>query len=129
MEAMLDELRVRFDFVMLDTAPALVVADAISLAPFTDGVIVIADASKTASAAVSHMRHQLERVGARIVGGILNNLDPKDREAVPGVLPRPTTRAATATRRSPPTATAAEAGQAQERRLGGAEPSAGEDWQ
>ncbi len=83
MEAMLYELRERFDFVLLDTSPALVVADALALAPYSDGVIVVVDASTTPLSAVSHIRHQLERVGGRVVGGILNNLDPKSAKRYP----------------------------------------------
>ena len=83
MGAMLDQLSTRFDFVLLDTAPALVVADAVALAPRTDGVIVVADASKTARSAVVHTRHQLERVGGRIIGGVLNNLDPRSAKRYP----------------------------------------------
>ena len=72
MRRTLDELRLRYDFVLLDTAPGLVVADTISLVPFTDGVIVVADERKTRRSTVSHLRRQFGRVGAQIVGGILN---------------------------------------------------------
>jgi capsular exopolysaccharide synthesis family protein len=72
MRRTLDELRLLYDFVLLDTAPGLLVADAISLVPLTDGVIVVADETRTRRSAVSHLRKQFERVGAEILGGILN---------------------------------------------------------
>ena len=72
MTRLLDELRLRFDFILLDTAPAIVVADAISLVPLTDGVIVVAQTAKTRRSAISHVRRQFERMGAVILGGVLN---------------------------------------------------------
>lgn len=76
MRRLLAELRTRFDFVLLDAGPGLV-ADVLFLAPHVDGVIVVADAAKTSRESVAHLRHQLESVGGRIVGGILNNWAPK----------------------------------------------------
>lgn len=72
MGRLLIALRTRFDFVLLDTGPGLV-ADALFLAPHTDGLIVVADAAKTARGAVAHLRRQLESAGGLIIGGILNN--------------------------------------------------------
>ncbi len=76
MDDVLVTLRSVADFVLIDTPPSLVVADALELAPKVDGIIVVVDGSKTTRQAAIHMRHQLERVGGLIVGGILNNLDP-----------------------------------------------------
>jgi capsular exopolysaccharide synthesis family protein len=75
MDDMLAELRTIADIVLIDTAPTLVVSDMLGLAPKTDGVIVVADASSTHLAAIEQLRHQLERGGGEIVGGILNNQD------------------------------------------------------
>jgi succinoglycan biosynthesis transport protein ExoP len=83
MGLVLEKLRASFDVILLDTAPALLVADAAAVVPRTDGVIVVADASKTARAAVAHMCHELERVGGRIIGGILNNLEPRAAKRYP----------------------------------------------
>ncbi len=77
MHAVLAEMREHFDFILLDTAPALVVADASSLAQRADGVLIVADAARTTAQAVAHVRREFERVGGRIIGGVLNNLDPK----------------------------------------------------
>jgi polysaccharide biosynthesis transport protein len=84
MDQLLAVLRGRADFVLLDTTPALVVADALVLAPKSDGVIVVADAAQTTRAAVSRLRQQFEGVGATIIGGILNNLDPSHAKRYPG---------------------------------------------
>jgi capsular exopolysaccharide synthesis family protein len=74
MEGMLRELRTRFEFVLLDTPPALLFADAMSIAPFADGLIVVADSANTPADALTQLRLQFERVGAHIIGGILMHL-------------------------------------------------------
>ncbi len=76
MERLLADLRTRFDFVLLDAGPGLV-ADVLFLAPHVDGLIVVAHAAKTSRESVAHLGHQLESVGGRIIGGILNNWAPK----------------------------------------------------
>ena len=74
MKRLLGELRGAFDLVLLDTAPALISADTITLIPATDGVVVVADASTTRRDAVTQLRRKFEQVGGTIMGGILNNL-------------------------------------------------------
>jgi non-specific protein-tyrosine kinase len=78
MDDLIHELRKVADYVILDTAPALVVADALGLAPKVDGVIVVADASKSHRSSLEFMSAQLQRTGGQLIGGILNNLDPSD---------------------------------------------------
>jgi capsular exopolysaccharide synthesis family protein len=77
MEQLIEKLRDNSDFVLMDTAPSLVVADALEIAPLSDGVLIVVDGTKTTRQAVVHLRHQLERVGGTIVGGLLNNFDPR----------------------------------------------------
>jgi len=77
MGEVLAELRRRFDFVIIDSAPALIVSDALALAPIVDGVVFIAESERSTRQAVSRARDQLEQVGALIVGGVLNNYDPQ----------------------------------------------------
>jgi Mrp family chromosome partitioning ATPase len=72
MKEFLKEQRDQFDFVILDCAPALVVADSLALAPLVDAVLVVADAKQTRRAAVSQLREQLEHVGGKMVGAVLN---------------------------------------------------------
>ena len=76
MGRLLASLRTRFDFVLLDAGPGLV-ADILFVAGHADGVIVVADAAKTSRGSVAHLRDQLESVGGRIIGGILNNVAAK----------------------------------------------------
>jgi tyrosine-protein kinase len=83
MDGLFSSLREQAEFVLLDTAPALAVSDALIVAPIADGVLLIADADTTTRAAVAHVREQLEQVGANIVGGVLNNFDPSNAKYYP----------------------------------------------
>lgn len=65
------------DFVILDTAPVLLVADAVALAPLVDGILFVADGSQTSRSAVLHSRDRLEQVGGNVIGAVLNNFDPR----------------------------------------------------
>jgi capsular exopolysaccharide synthesis family protein len=69
-------LREVADFVIVDTAPVLLVTDALALAPLVDGVLFVADAENTSRSAVAHSREQLEQVGATLIGSVFNNFDP-----------------------------------------------------
>lgn len=77
MGAVLQELRANADFVLLDTPPSLVVADALELASIVDGILVVADGANTTHVDVRRLRDQLDQVGGRMIGCVLNNVDPK----------------------------------------------------
>ena len=65
MELVLRHLRSNADYVVIDTPPALVVSDAMIVAPRVDGVVVVVDADETTGGAASHAIDQLEQVGKR----------------------------------------------------------------
>ena len=69
------------DVVLIDGPPILALADAITLAPLADGVLLVADAQATDRGAIEHARQQLDRVHARVIGAILNNFDPAKARA------------------------------------------------
>jgi succinoglycan biosynthesis transport protein ExoP len=72
MRELLTTSRDRFDFVVLDCPPALVVADALALAPLVDAVLVVGDARMSDRQAISRLREEVEQVGGAIVGAVLN---------------------------------------------------------
>ncbi len=75
MRQLVAELRGAADIVLIDSAPTLLVADSLELVPIADAVVVVADASSSTRSSVEQLRTQIERIGGRIVGCILNNLD------------------------------------------------------
>jgi polysaccharide biosynthesis transport protein len=72
MRQFLKEQRDLFDFIILDCPPALVVADALALAPLADAVLVVADAKESDRDAVTRLREEIEQVGGKIIGAVLN---------------------------------------------------------
>ena len=72
MRQFLKEQRDLFDFIILDCPPALVVADSLALAPMVDAVLVVADAKESDRDLVTRLREELEQVGGKIVGAVLN---------------------------------------------------------
>jgi capsular exopolysaccharide synthesis family protein len=72
MPSVLAELSACFDMIILDTPPVLAVADAAAVAPLVDGLLLVV-AGATNRHAVSQALKQLERVGARVVGAVLND--------------------------------------------------------
>jgi capsular exopolysaccharide synthesis family protein len=75
MDDLLGHLRSAADYILLDTAPLLAVADGLVVGPRCDGVIVVVDAGSTRRGAAKAAREQLEQVDARVLGGIFNNFD------------------------------------------------------
>jgi succinoglycan biosynthesis transport protein ExoP len=74
MRQLLVDQREVVDFILLDCPPVLAVADALVLAPMVDAVLFVADAKATPRGAVIQARAQLDQVGARILGTVLNDV-------------------------------------------------------
>lgn len=70
----LELIRSLADYVIIDTAPVLPVADTAVLSRYVDASILVADASKTKRADVTSVFEQLEQAGAPVVGTVLNKV-------------------------------------------------------
>ena len=68
-------LKEKYDLVLLDTPPALVVTDANVLATRVDGVLLVIRPSVTKRAAVKHVIEQLRQVKANIIGVVFNDVN------------------------------------------------------
>jgi polysaccharide biosynthesis transport protein len=73
MAALVKQLRDVADFVLIDAAPLLATADAATLAPACDAVLIVADAHSGVRARVNEAREQLERVQTPVLGAVLVN--------------------------------------------------------
>jgi len=79
MHNVLEELSSRFDFVILDSAPVLPVADAAILSASVDGLLLVVGPQtpkQQVRAACARLRH----VGAKVLGVVLNQVDPQGAE-------------------------------------------------
>lgn len=79
MQNLLAELKTRFEFVLLDTAPVLPVADTRSLAPQADIVVFLAQWRRTPRKAVQAACELLRSVGADIAGVALTQVDVREQ--------------------------------------------------
>ncbi len=68
----LDELRERFDFVIIDSAPLLAVTDAAVLATNADGVLLMARFGVTKREQLNHAVRNLRDAGATILGAVFS---------------------------------------------------------
>lgn len=66
-----------YTWVLLDAPPVLAVTDAAVLAALTDGAVLVLRAGETDRRAGWQGIQQLRRVDARIVGAVLNEVDPQ----------------------------------------------------
>lgn len=67
----------QYDRVIFDSPPLGAVTDAAVLAPQLDAVLVVVKAQSTTRDALASAMRQLRDVGANVVGGVLNDLDPR----------------------------------------------------
>ncbi|MBI4491435.1 MAG: CpsD/CapB family tyrosine-protein kinase [Chloroflexi bacterium] len=70
----LEVLASQADLVLLDSPPVAAVTDAVVLASRVDGVLWVVSAGKTRRDLARRARAQLEKVNARILGVVLNNV-------------------------------------------------------
>jgi receptor protein-tyrosine kinase len=70
-EKMLTELRSRFDYVIIDSAPLLAVTDGAILAAKSDGALIVVKAGKTRRDQLAHAIGMLNDVGATLLGAVL----------------------------------------------------------
>jgi len=64
----------KYDRVVLDGPPCLLVSDALVLATQVDGVVLVARAVNGTKGTLRRAREQLQRIGARVIGAVLNGV-------------------------------------------------------
>ncbi len=77
MAGVISRLAEHADLVLFDSPPVAAVSDAAVLAARVDGVLLVVDAGRTRRDTARQAKEQLERVGARLLGVVLNNVKPE----------------------------------------------------
>jgi capsular exopolysaccharide synthesis family protein len=77
MLAILDELKMLYDVIVIDTPPILSVADAQIVASQCDGVLLVVKTGKVNKEALTKAKAVLDLVGVRVIGAVLNNVNSK----------------------------------------------------
>ncbi len=80
MAELLEELRSRYDLVLLDMPPVLPFADTVAAAPYCDGAIVLARYGKTRTEQLRRVAESLAAVDTPVLAGVLA-MTPRRREA------------------------------------------------
>lgn len=75
MDTLIQQLKDRYDFVILDCPPALAVSDALTIAHKADGVLFLVRSGTTPSQAAEFALHALHTAGANILGVALTLVD------------------------------------------------------
>ncbi len=75
MGQILSQVKSFSDIVIIDTPPIMAVTDAAVLGAKVDGVLLVVEPGKTRLASARHTVEQMQRVGANLLGVVLNNLD------------------------------------------------------
>lgn len=74
MREVISLLREQADVVLFDAPPVVAVADVAILAPLVDGVLLVVRANSTRRDQLRAAKERLERVNARLLGAVLNNV-------------------------------------------------------
>jgi capsular exopolysaccharide synthesis family protein len=78
MRDLLLKLANEFAHVVIDTPPVNLVADALVVASYTDTTLVVVEYGRSRYPAVRNACEALQRVGARVLGGVLNNVPSRE---------------------------------------------------
>lgn len=75
MSDLIDELKQRYDMIIIDSPPVLSVADSVALGNKVDGVLLVLFSGKTDSKTASRSMASLEKANANIIGTIVTDVD------------------------------------------------------
>ena len=75
MRDVLSELRAQFDFIVIDSPPIIAVSDPAVLSTLSDGVVLVFHGQKTTTPSARRALERLDRIGAPVLGVILNGVD------------------------------------------------------
>jgi len=71
-ENILEDLKRQFDFIVIDTPPAITSSDGLALSHKVDGVVVVVEAESTRWQIVKHTKENIEIRGGNVLGVLFN---------------------------------------------------------
>ena len=77
MQELMEFARANFDMVLVDTPPAGVIADALEIARYCDGDLIVVSYNRGTRSEINEIRRNIERTGSRVLGVVLNNVELK----------------------------------------------------
>ncbi|MFN3466346.1 MAG: GumC family protein [Candidatus Brocadiales bacterium] len=76
LDAFLKKVRAQYDIVLLNSSPAMLVADSVLLSSRVDAVVIVYKVGKTSKEILLRTKEELERGKANLLGIVLNNIKP-----------------------------------------------------
>jgi len=80
MKRLIEEASEQYDVVLIDTPPIVAVTDAAIIAQEVDGVILVLASGEVNKEYAQRAKELLDKVGAKILGAVLNKVDMKTSE-------------------------------------------------
>ena len=74
-DELLEQLRLRYDIVLIDSPPALLVTDAVAISTKADAVIWVAQASVVTRPQLARAAELIARNGMPVIGFVVNRMD------------------------------------------------------
>ena len=81
---LLETLRSRYDFIIIDSPPVLAVSDPTIVAPCVDGVVLVLRLTRAGRPAAERAKELLASVGATILGVVVNGFEKKGLQSYGG---------------------------------------------
>ena len=75
LKLLLEEVNQKFDLVLIDSPPLLLVPDSMIMSSLVDGVIVVIEYNKNQQNMVMNAQKFLEKTGCNVIGAVLNKVD------------------------------------------------------
>ena len=94
MVKLVDQLKGKFEYVVIDSPPVIPFAESKWLSSIADGIVVVARCSTTTRRALTWTMNILDDVQSKVLGVVLNGVDPGSEEAYGGVYRRYYSRSA-----------------------------------
>jgi capsular exopolysaccharide synthesis family protein len=70
-----EEMKTKFDTVIFDSPPSLTLVDALVMARFTEGLLLVVRSFSTSKGAARQLVEMVRRANLRLLGVVLNNID------------------------------------------------------
>lgn len=75
MLSLMDRLATEYDVVLIDTPPAGVIVDALEIAKYCDGALIVVSYNRGKKQEIGDLKKTIERTGCKVLGAVLNNVD------------------------------------------------------
>jgi len=74
MKAFFENIKNEYDYIIIDTPPALIQSEVISLSKYIDGVILVVKQETATIGDIVETKNKVQDVGAEIIGCVLNDI-------------------------------------------------------